>query len=114
MDDQRYCPHFHHTVELLGRRWSGVILRVLTAGPARYGDIRSRIPGLSDRLLSRRLSELESEGIVQRCERDGTSCWGLTRRGRLLEPALDAINDAAHELAGVERPATRPGRIRTV
>ncbi len=113
MDDERYCPYFHHTVELLGRRWTGVILRVLAAGPARYGDIRTSIPGLSDRLLTRRLAELESEGIVRRCEREGSACWGLTGKGRLLEPVLDAIADAARALARIEVPAERPGRIRT-
>ena len=113
MDDDHYCPHFHHTVELLGRRWSGVILKVLAAtGPHRFRDIRDRVPGLSDRLLTSRLGELETEGIIRRCEHDGTACYGLTSKGRRLEPVLDEIAAASHEWARAEAPAPRPGRIR--
>ncbi|MGI9624094.1 MAG: winged helix-turn-helix transcriptional regulator [Acidimicrobiales bacterium] len=113
MDDQRYCPHFHHTVELLGRRWSGVILWVLVAGPARFGEIRDRIPGLSDRLLTSRLAEFEAEGLVKRCDHDGASCYRLTEKGRALEPVIDAITTATRTWAAAEAPATKPGRIRT-
>jgi DNA-binding HxlR family transcriptional regulator len=61
-----YCPKFQHTVELIGRRWSGAIVRSLLAGATRFGDILQQVPGLSDRLLSERLRELEGEGIVER------------------------------------------------
>lgn len=61
-----YCPKFQHTVELIGRRWSGAIVRALLAGAVRFGDIIQQVPGLSDRLLSERLRELEAEGIVER------------------------------------------------
>ena len=114
MDDDRYCPYFHHTVELLGRRWSGVILKVLAAsGPMRFRDIRDRVPGLSDRLLTSRLGELEAEGVVARCEHDGVSCYGLTPKGQKVEPVLDAISAVSLEWARAEAPAPRPGRIRT-
>ncbi len=112
MHDDRYCPYFHHTVELVGRRWSGVILWELTNGPVRFGDIRCRIPGLSDRLLTSRLGELEAEGLVSRCEHDGTACYRLTAKGRALEPALDAIAEVAAGWASQEEPADHPGRIR--
>ena len=112
MTDPRYCPYFHHTVELLGRRWTGVILRVLAAGPARFGDIRTLIPGLSDRLLTNRLCELEAEGLVKRCQQDGTNCYGLTRKGTELVPTIDALVEVAGAWAQREEPAERPGRIR--
>ena len=64
--DWAYCPVFQRTVELIGRRWSGAIIRVLLNGPMRFSDIIAAIPGLSDRLLSERLRELEAEGIVRR------------------------------------------------
>lgn len=113
MHDDRYCPFFHHTVELVGRRWSGVILRVLAVGPARFGDIRAKVPGLSDRLLTNRLTEFEAEGIVRRCEQDGVACYGLTEKGRALEPVLDAVAEVARTWARSEAPAPRPGRIRS-
>ena len=112
MNDDRYCPFFHHTVELIGRRWSGVILRVLAVGPARFGDIRAKVPGLSDRLLTNRLAEFEAEGIVARCEHDGVACYGLTPKGQVLEPLLDAVRDVARQWARDEAPAAKPGRIR--
>ncbi len=63
--DGAYCPHFHHVIELIGRRWTGAILLVLANGPSRFSGLRHQIPGLSDRLLSERLDELEDEGIVE-------------------------------------------------
>jgi DNA-binding HxlR family transcriptional regulator len=112
MNDDRYCPYFHHAVELVGRRWSGVILKVLTTGPSRFGDIRDKVPGLSDRLLTSRLAEFEAEGVVARCEHDGAACYGLTDKGRAIEPVLDAVTDVARDWAIRERPAVRPRRIR--
>ena len=92
-DCGRYCPTFHHTVELLGRRWNGVILHTLMGTTARFGEIRSAIPGLSDRLLSERLRELEGEGlVVRRCAGvSGAARYQLTAKGRALEPVIEAI-----------------------
>jgi DNA-binding HxlR family transcriptional regulator len=61
-----YCPVFQESVELIGRRWSGAILRAMLSGSGRFSDILNQIPGLSDRLLSERLRELEAAGIVER------------------------------------------------
>src|SRR5437879_2717644 len=61
-----FCPRYHQAVELIGRRWTGAVLRVLLSGTHRFGEVRAAIPGLSDRLLSERLRELEVEGIIQR------------------------------------------------
>ncbi|MEI2651546.1 MAG: helix-turn-helix domain-containing protein [Microthrixaceae bacterium] len=61
-----YCPVFQDAVELIGRRWTGAIVRTLLAGSTRFGEILARIPGLSDRLLSERLRELEAAGVVKR------------------------------------------------
>src|SRR5215204_3446621 len=60
-----FCPRYHHAIELIGRRWSGAILRVLLDGPTRFSDITGAVPGLSDRLLSERLKELEAERWVE-------------------------------------------------
>ncbi len=60
------CPHFHAAIELIGKRWTGAILSALTEGPQRFAELVRAVPGLSDRLLSQRLRELEEEGLVER------------------------------------------------
>lgn len=90
-----YCPVFQNTVELIGRRWSGAIIRSLLAGSVRFGEILSRVPGLSDRLLSERLRELESAGIVKRSvfpEVPVRIEYHLTEKGRELEEIVTAID----------------------
>jgi DNA-binding HxlR family transcriptional regulator len=90
-----YCPMFQYTVELIGRRWSGAIIRALLAGSVRFGDILQRIPNLSDRLLSERLRELEAEGIVSRTvypEMPVRIEYTLTEKGRQLEAIVGAID----------------------
>ena len=61
-----FCPYYQRAIELIGGRWTGSILRCLTTGVYRFSDIRQTIPGLSDRMLSERLKELEVEGLVER------------------------------------------------
>src|SRR5947208_16868013 len=58
------CPLYHEAVELVGRRWTGAILRVLMDGPLRFSEVANSVPELSDRLLSERMKELEARGIV--------------------------------------------------
>ncbi len=90
-----FCPKFHHAVELIGRRWTGAILRALLSGATRYSDITAAIPGLSDRLLSERLRELEAEGIVVRTvipEMPVRIEYQLTEKGQRLLPVLEAIS----------------------
>lgn len=97
------CPRFHRAVELVGRKWSGAILFVLLKGPARFGELKDRVPELSDRLLSERLKELEDEGIVERDVSDGRPpcvTYRLTDRGRALRPALDALGAWAERWIG--------------
>jgi DNA-binding HxlR family transcriptional regulator len=85
------CPHFHAAVELIGKRWTGAIVCALTERPMRYGELGKAIPGLSDRLLSQRLRELELEGLVERAVEAGTPVrvtYSLTEAGRELGPAI--------------------------
>ena len=44
------CPAYHQAIELIGRRWTGAILQVMSAGASRFGDIAAAIPGLSARI----------------------------------------------------------------
>jgi len=90
-----FCPRYHRAVELIGRRWSGAILRVLFTGPHRFNEVLAQVPGLSDRLLSERMRELEAEELVVRRVFPGPpirSEYELTERGRDLEPAIRDIS----------------------
>jgi DNA-binding HxlR family transcriptional regulator len=88
------CPLFHEAVELVGRRWTGAILRVLMDGPLRFSEIAQAVPELSDRLLSERMKQLEARGMVERSVIPGPPLrveYQLSRMGRELEPALSEI-----------------------
>jgi DNA-binding HxlR family transcriptional regulator len=92
------CPRFHYAVELLGRRWIGAIISMLMSGPRRFNELLGAVPGLSDRLLTERLRELEREGIVLRTvhdERPVRVTYALTESGESLGPILQQISDWA-------------------
>jgi DNA-binding HxlR family transcriptional regulator len=85
------CPHFHAAIELIGKRWTGAIVCALTEGPLRFGELVKVVPGLSDRLLSQRLRELEEKGLVQREVEAGSPVrvvYSLTAVGAELRPAI--------------------------
>ena len=86
-----FCPIYHRAIELIGRRWTGAIVRVLLGGPRRFSDITAAVPGLSDRLLSERLKELEAQGLVQRRVVPETPVrveYALTQKGQGLRQVL--------------------------
>jgi DNA-binding HxlR family transcriptional regulator len=90
-----FCPRYHHAVELIGRRWTGAILRALLSGEQRFSDIADAVPGLSDRLLSERLKELEAEEILTRTVIPETPVrveYRLTYKGRALAPVVEAVS----------------------
>jgi DNA-binding HxlR family transcriptional regulator len=92
------CPHFHRAIELIGKRWTGAIVCALTEGPMRYGELGRAIPGLSDRLLSERLRELEEEGLVERVVEAGSPVrvtYSLTAVGQGLDPVLSELKEWA-------------------
>jgi len=91
---QGVCPHFHAAIELIGKRWTGAIVSALTDGPLRFAELARAVPGLSDRLLSQRLRELEEEGLVERDVQAGTPVrvtYSLTEKGAELRPALTEL-----------------------
>ncbi len=92
------CPFYHEAVELVGRRWTGAILRVLMDGALRFSEVASSIPELSDRLLSERMKELEARGMVERTVVPGPPVqvrYELSKMGRELEPALSELQSWA-------------------
>jgi len=93
-DAMGLCPRFHRAVELIGRRWTGAIIQVLLPGALRFNEILAAVPGISDRLLTERLRELEAAGIVYREVHGGSPvrvAYELTARGRELRETLDAL-----------------------
>ncbi len=81
---------------LLGKRWSGVIIGTLMQRPARFAELARGIPGISERMLSERLSELADAGLVVRTVDEGppvSVTYALTERGEALRPALDALRE---------------------
>ena len=97
------CPLYHEAVELVGRRWTGAILRVLMEGPLRFSEVAQAIPELSDRLLSERMKELEARGMVQRTVLPGPPLrvqYELSQMGSELEPALVELQSWARRWLG--------------
>src|SRR3954466_160125 len=88
------CSLYHQAIELVGKRWTGAIVAVLLEGPARFSEIKDRVPDRPDRLLSQRLKELESEAIVHRQVLDGNPPrvqYLLTQKGMALGPAIESL-----------------------
>jgi DNA-binding HxlR family transcriptional regulator len=110
--DAALCPLYHHAIELIGRRWSGAILQVMRGGRTRFNDLAAAIPGLSDRMLSERVKELEAEQLVERRVIPATPVrveYHLTPKGRALGEVLDAVAAWAHDwLLPAEDEARHP------
>jgi DNA-binding HxlR family transcriptional regulator len=80
--------------DLLGKRWVGVLLATLSGGPTGFRALARAIPGISDSMLSDRLSELGEAGLVTRRVNDGppvSVAYELTIAGNALLPALEQV-----------------------
>jgi DNA-binding HxlR family transcriptional regulator len=105
------CTPFHHAIELIGRRWTGAVISLLLQSRCRFATLRDAIPDITDRMLSERLQELESEGILERTVIPETPVrveYSLTKKGRALAAAVEAIGDWAHKWGAT--PATETKR----
>jgi DNA-binding HxlR family transcriptional regulator len=65
VDDDR-CDSYQALLEFIGRRWAGAVLLAGSQGARRFGEYRALVPGISDRMLSLRLKELERAGLLHR------------------------------------------------
>jgi DNA-binding HxlR family transcriptional regulator len=86
--------------QFLGKRWNGVLLGALVQGPAGFAELKRAVGGISDSVLSERLSELAGAGLVQRQVDEGPPIavsYQVTPAGRALIPALDALTSWAAE-----------------
>ncbi|OCA89123.1 transcriptional regulator [Bacillus wudalianchiensis] len=93
-DKATICDNFHHTIEFIGKRWMGIIIYTLLKGDKRYHELLNEIPGISDRLLTERLRELENEGLVVKKAFESSPrkvIYSLTPIGRELEDVITAV-----------------------
>lgn len=100
MEKYHMCPKFEAAFELLGKRWTGLIIRTLLSGQKRFSDIADAIPNMSARMLTERFKELESEGIVIRRVYPETPVrieYELSEKGRDLEAVMDEIQNWAEK-----------------
>jgi DNA-binding HxlR family transcriptional regulator len=87
---EQYCP-LARSLDLVGERWTLLVIRDLIAGPKRYTDLRNGLEGIASDILTQRLRDLETAGLVRRRELPppaASTVYELTPRGRELEPAL--------------------------
>jgi DNA-binding HxlR family transcriptional regulator len=109
------CSKYHKASELIGRRWTGAIIYVLLATKCRFATLRDAIPDITDRMLSERLQELEQEGIVERAVVPDTPVrveYSLTKKGRALTTAVDAIAAWADDWVRIEPNGVEPDGAR--
>jgi DNA-binding HxlR family transcriptional regulator len=93
------CPRYQAAMEILGKRWTGLILNVLLEGPQRFSELAERLAPVSERMLSERLKELEACGILKRqvhAEAPIRVHYELTSKGRALQGVVSAIIDWAN------------------
>lgn len=94
----QYCP-VSQSAEVVGDRWTPLILRELVLGNTRFNDIERGLPGISRTLLSKRLGHLERKGVIRRLPAAGGrgSEYHLTPAGKALEGVLAAMGEWAVE-----------------
>ncbi|MCB1017651.1 MAG: helix-turn-helix transcriptional regulator [Acidimicrobiales bacterium] len=87
------CP-VAHALDLVGERWTLLVVRDLMFGPVRFTDLRTSLPGLAPNLLSDRLRRLVAHGLVEQVELPppaARTVYALTPRGRELAPVVHAL-----------------------
>lgn len=92
--DAYHCP-VEVAMEIVGRRWTAVLLAQPKEAPRRYSELQRLVPDISDKMLTQRLAELSKSDLVRRPEivDAGGACYELTDLGRSLAPALQALYD---------------------
>lgn len=89
------CP-VERTVNIIGGKWTLLVLRDLFEGTRRFGEIRVSLKGVSPKTLTDKLRELENSGIIQRkvyAEVPPRVEYSLTRRGQSLKKIFDAMQE---------------------
>jgi len=102
--DEEECRRFQASAELAGRKWNAAILLAGARGARRFSEYRTLVDGISDRLLTSRLKELELEGLIARDVQPTTPVsisYSLTGSGRelisLLHPLVSWSRERVRE-----------------
>jgi DNA-binding HxlR family transcriptional regulator len=93
-DEPLICPSVEGAFNLLAHKWMGLVVHVLATGPRRFCELEREIPGVSARLLTERVKELENEGIITRsvsADRPVRVVYELTEKGRGLVPVVRGL-----------------------
>lgn len=94
MDGFQLCPKFEKGMQMLGKRWTGLIINQLLSGPQRFSHIKAGLP-ISGKLLTERLKEMEEEGLVTMkvyAEVPVRVEYELTEKGKALEPIMKEVS----------------------
>ncbi|MBZ5749251.1 MULTISPECIES: winged helix-turn-helix transcriptional regulator [Metabacillus] len=105
MNKSLICPRFEKAMGILSQRWTGLIIYQLLSGPQRFSTIETSI-GITGRVLSDRLKDLENQGIVNRevyAETPVRIEYSLTDKGFSLEPLLREIEKWSQDWINVEK-----------
>ncbi|MEH7124594.1 helix-turn-helix domain-containing protein [Bacillus sp. JJ1532] len=95
MNKSLLCPRFENAMNILSQRWTGLVIYQLLSGTKRFCTLESSI-GISGRVLSERLKDLENQGIVKREVFPETPVrieYSLTEKGLALEPIMREIEE---------------------
>jgi DNA-binding HxlR family transcriptional regulator len=95
MKQPTICPRFEKAISLLSQRWTALVIYQLLSGPQRFNEIQSSV-GISGKVLSERLKDLEHQGVVKREVIPETPViieYSLTEKGLSMEPILKSIEN---------------------
>lgn len=104
MTNYLICPKFGMAFELLGKKWTGLIIYTLLTGPKRFKDITEMIPSMSDRILAERFKELEAAGIISRHVFPDIPVrieYELTQKGKSLQPVMHEVQQWGNNWSGI-------------
>lgn len=95
------CPKFEQAFIMIGKKWNGMIIHSLFEEPLRFCQLRDSINGISDRVLTERLRELNELGVLEKIEQENAGnqviAYTLTDKGHELEPTLKLLHSWADD-----------------
>jgi DNA-binding HxlR family transcriptional regulator len=103
--NENICVRYQHAIEMLSKRWTALILKVMLSGPLRFSELADQLGVVSDRMLSERLKDLEQQGVVERRVFPETPVrveYSLTAKGQALAPVIEAIETWGNEWVELE------------
>ena len=84
------------TAEIIGSKWTAIIVHDLSEGPRRFSELERSCPGISPRTLSERLRVLEHDGLIEKHTAARRAEYGLTQKGTALLPIIEEMRRFGH------------------